>query len=127
MQGPPGTGKSQTIANIISECMARGKTVLFISDKMAALEVVYKRLQQANLSSFCLELHSSKANKQEVVSELFRSLEEHTVARKVPTLQEYENMKAFRGEPHSYINSLNQIKQPLQKSAYEVLGLFSNL
>ena len=74
MQGPPGTGKSQTIANIIAECIAHGKSVLFVSDKMAALEVVYKRLREVRLSHFCLELHSSKANKQEVVAELKRCL-----------------------------------------------------
>lgn len=44
MQGPPGTGKSQTITNIIAEAMADGKKVLFVSEKAAALQVVYKRL-----------------------------------------------------------------------------------
>ena len=127
MQGPPGTGKSQTIANIISEFIARGKTVLFVSDKMAALEVVYKRLQYANLSSFCLELHSSKANKQEVVSELYQSLEEHTLARRLPTYQDYENMKALRESLNNYVISLHQIRQPLQKSAYEILGQLAQL
>ena len=52
MKGPPGTGKSQTIANIIAECIANGKSVLFVSDKMAALEVVYKRLSEVGLSTF---------------------------------------------------------------------------
>jgi len=59
MHGPPGTGKSQTIANMIAECVARGKTVLFVSEKMAALEVVYKRLREVGLANFCLELHST--------------------------------------------------------------------
>ena len=77
MKGPPGTGKSQTIANIIAECIANGKSVLFVSDKMAALEVVYKRLSEVGLAHFCLELHSSKANKQQVVAELKRSLDEN--------------------------------------------------
>ena len=54
MQGPPGTGKSQTIANIIAESIAHGKSVLFVSDKMAALEVVYKRLSEVGLAHFCL-------------------------------------------------------------------------
>ena len=49
MQGPQGTPKSQTIANIIAECIARGKTVTFVSDKMAALDVVHKRLNQVKL------------------------------------------------------------------------------
>src|SRR5205807_5306905 len=68
--GPPGTGKSQTIANLIAESIARGQRVLFVSDKMAALEVVERRLREVGLGDFCLELHSHKANKREVVTEL---------------------------------------------------------
>ena len=63
MQGPPGTGKSQTITNIISEALADGKKVLFVSEKMAALQVVYRRLQEAHLGEFCLPLHSYKEKK----------------------------------------------------------------
>ena len=55
MHGPPGTGKSQTIANIISEYIATGKSVLFVSEKMAALEVVYNRLKEKDLDEYCLE------------------------------------------------------------------------
>ena len=63
LQGPPGTGKSQTITNIIAECLACGKKVLFVSEKLAALSVVYDKLKKAGLEEFCLELHSHKANK----------------------------------------------------------------
>lgn len=70
LQGPPGTGKSQTIANAIADALAAGRTVLFVSEKMAALEVVQRRLAQAGLGDFCLELHSSKASKREVVASL---------------------------------------------------------
>jgi len=68
--GPPGTGKSQTIANMISQCLANGKTVLFVSEKTAALEVVYRRLRGINLDKFCLQLHSNKARKLEVIQQL---------------------------------------------------------
>jgi hypothetical protein len=68
--GPPGTGKSQTIANMIAHTLAGGRTVLFVSEKVAALEVVYKRLQEAGLGEFCLELHSNKAKKIEVLGQL---------------------------------------------------------
>lgn len=70
LQGPPGTGKSQTITNIIAECLADGKTVLFVSEKMAALEVVKKRLDGSDLGDYCLELHSHKTNKRVVIDEL---------------------------------------------------------
>jgi len=74
VEGPPGTGKSQTIANIIAELLADGKRVLFVSEKMAALEVVKERLDSVGLGDFCLELHSRKARRKEVLSELEHSL-----------------------------------------------------
>ena len=70
IEGPPGTGKSQTISNLIAHLMAKGKTVLFVSEKMAALEVVYRRLEQIGLGRFCLQLHSNKANKRDVLNQL---------------------------------------------------------
>ena len=68
--GPPGTGKSQTITNMIVQCLAEGKTVLFVSEKMAALDVVYRRLKEVGVASSCLEIHSSKARKAEVLKQL---------------------------------------------------------
>lgn len=70
LSGPPGTGKSQTITNMVSQCLADGKSVLFVSEKMAALDVVYRRLTQIGLSELCLQLHSSKAQKTEVLDQL---------------------------------------------------------
>lgn len=75
IQGPPGTGKSQTIANIIASAVADGKTVLFVAEKMAALEVVKRRLDQAGVGDTCLELHSNKANKRILLEELRRTAE----------------------------------------------------
>ena len=73
IQGPPGTGKSQTIANIIAAAVADGKTVLFVAEKMAALEVVKRRLDSAGVGDACLELHSNKVNKRAVLEELRRT------------------------------------------------------
>ena len=63
IHGPPGTGKSQTITNLIAAALNQGKRVLFLAEKMAALEVVKSRLDEAELGHFVLELHSTKANK----------------------------------------------------------------
>ena len=73
IQGPPGTGKSQTIANIIADAVSGHKTVLFVSEKMAALEVVKRRLDEIHLGDACLELHSHKTNKRVVLDELKRT------------------------------------------------------
>jgi len=75
LHGPPGTGKSQTIANMIANALYKGKTVLFVAEKMAALNVVQKRLAAIGLDPFCLELHSNKTNKSAVLSELNKALE----------------------------------------------------
>ncbi len=73
IQGPPGTGKSQTIANVIASAIADGKTVLFVAEKMAALDVVKRRLDHAGVGDACLELHSNKANKRALLEELKRT------------------------------------------------------
>jgi primosomal protein N' len=75
MDGPPGTGKSQTIANMIGALMHAGKSVLFVSEKIAALDVVKNRLKDSGLESYLLELHSHKTNRKDVASELLRTLE----------------------------------------------------
>ncbi len=75
IQGPPGTGKSQTITNLIAAAVKDGRKVLFVAEKMAALEVVKRRLDSIELGAACLELHSNKANKRVVLGELARTLE----------------------------------------------------
>ncbi|MEO7674366.1 MAG: DUF4011 domain-containing protein, partial [Pyrinomonadaceae bacterium] len=74
LEGPPGTGKSQTITNLIAQALSLGKSVLFVAEKMAALDVVHRRLVDVGLGEFCLELHSSKANKRAVMHEIGNSL-----------------------------------------------------
>jgi very-short-patch-repair endonuclease len=68
--GPPGTGKSQTISNMIAHLLGTGRTVLFVSEKTAALNVVHRRLAEIGLGTFCLQLHSNKAKKAEVLAQL---------------------------------------------------------
>ncbi len=75
LHGPPGTGKSQTIANMICNALYAGKSVLFIAEKMAALSVVQNRLDKLGLSPFCLELHSDKAKKADVLRHLSETLD----------------------------------------------------
>ena len=68
--GPPGTGKSQTISNLIAHMLGKGKSVLFVSEKTAALDVVHRRLKEIGLGKFCLELHSNKTRKTDVHRQL---------------------------------------------------------
>ena len=75
VKGPPGTGKSQTITNIIASAVHDGKSVLFVAEKMAALNVVHKNLVREGLRDVALELHSRSANKRLVAQELGRTLD----------------------------------------------------
>ena len=75
VEGPPGTGKSQTITNLVAQTLHAGKTVLFVAEKMAALDVVHQRLQHAGLGEFCLELHSTRSSKREVIKSIAAALD----------------------------------------------------
>jgi hypothetical protein len=85
MQGPPGTGKSQTIANVIAEAIGQGKRVLFVSEKAAALDVVFRRLAASGLDEYCLMLHGEHAGRREVVQTLDRAL--NTALRPRPAMR----------------------------------------
>jgi hypothetical protein len=122
MHGPPGTGKSQTIANIISEYIAAGRSVLFVSEKMAALEVVYNRLKEKDLDEYCLELHSYKANKREVINELSRALTEHLKSSKGMSGEEIDRLKHRRTQLNTYVESLHKTRHPSNMSAYKLLN-----
>lgn len=121
MDGPPGTGKSQTIANMIAELLFAGKTVLFVSEKTAALEVVKRRLDRCGLGDFCLELHSAKANKRAVLDELGRCLELAAVAEP-DTEGPLGELAAARGRLNGFVAELHAVRQPLGWSAFRVHG-----
>jgi hypothetical protein len=101
IEGPPGTGKSQTITNLIAACISEGKKVLFVSEKLAALEVVKNRLTQAGLDPFVLELHSNKTNKKRVLEEIakrvdFNPQNSNNIHRLQVQLEEYrKDLKAY--------------------------------
>jgi very-short-patch-repair endonuclease len=119
MQGPPGTGKSQTITNIIAEMLAAGKRVLFVSQKMAALEVVQHRLNQAGLGDFCLQLHSHKRDKREVVKELIDSLDAPDVHVKPEYQTVLLELEQTRQQLNAYVKALHSPRFALHRSVFE--------
>ena len=120
MQGPPGTGKSQTITNIIAEALAEGKKVLFVSEKMAALQVVYRRLQEAHLGDFCLPLHSYKANKKEILEQIGANLKLKQTRVKDVAISNLEELLSIRQELNKYAEELHSLNPELNISCYEV-------
>jgi len=107
LHGPPGTGKSQTITNIIVDSIYKGKKVLFVAEKMAALSVVQKRLQAIGVDPFCLELHSNKSKKSTVLAQLKARTE--VIGRLSPTeyLAESERLHTLRSELSKYVEVLH--------------------
>jgi hypothetical protein len=75
IQGPPGTGKSQTITNLVADYIVRGKRILFVCEKRAAIDVVYHRLRQVGLHSLCCLIHDSQADKKDFIMDLKETFE----------------------------------------------------
>lgn len=127
MQGPPGTGKSQTITNIIAEGLADGKTILFVSEKAAALQVVYKRLTEVGLDDFCLALHSHKANKKEILDSIAANLKLPLKRMKDSVMFELTELFLNRQALNQYVHELHEEILPLEKSLYDAFGELSCL
>jgi very-short-patch-repair endonuclease len=106
--GPPGTGKSQTIANMIAQCLAEKKTVLFVAEKTAALDVVYRRLCEHNLGNSCLELHSNKSERKQFLEQLKKAWK----AQSPPTDRQWQTtsaqLKSKRDQLNRYVAELHK-------------------
>lgn len=126
IQGPPGTGKSQTITNVIAEFLGQGKTVLFVAEKMAALEVVKRRLDENHLGDAVLELHSHKATKQSVLKELGRTLDQGKPITK-DSSEDIEALKNIRDELNNYCDAVNRPLEPNGISFINSLGQYLEL
>ncbi|KQQ71626.1 DNA helicase [Xanthomonas sp. Leaf131] len=121
VQGPPGTGKSQTIANIISAAVAEGKRVLFVAEKMAALEVVKRRLDYVGVGVACLELHSNKANKRSLLEE-FRQTLNLGDPKRSSTAPIIEQLTERRDMLNAHVARLHEAHRPSELTPYKVFG-----
>lgn len=125
IHGPPGTGKSQTIANLIGMLLSDGKSVLFVSEKTAALDVVKRRLDKAGLGVFCLDLHSERGKSAQVYEQLAESL----------CFEEDKRTEFFAANRHknlqSHLNAtcqaLHEKRGILQLSVFDAAGRLSIL
>ena len=122
IEGPPGTGKSQTITNLIAAALARGKTVLFVAEKLAALEVVRRRLDDAGLGIFCLELHSHKTKKGALINDIGQRCaargtfkEPRELDLHLSTAEEKKRLLT------QYASLINQTVEPFGATVFEIL------
>jgi len=126
LEGPPGTGKSQTITNLIAHCLTEGKTVLFVSEKMAALDVVYRRLSGVGLGRYCLELHSNKAHKGKVLAQLEASLLHFDEEGADEWQREARHLGELRRELNTYARALH-VPRATGDTAFRALSRLTGL
>lgn len=124
VHGPPGTGKSQTIANIIATFLAEGKTVLFVSEKTAALDVVKRRLDEKQLGVFCLDLHSERGRKANVYHQLQQSVDDRRAVRQLDF--DYAALAERRLQLNRMVRALHLVRQPLDRTIFQVQGRFAS-
>ncbi|MFI5527283.1 DUF4011 domain-containing protein [Kitasatospora sp. NPDC051853] len=127
MDGPPGTGKSQTITNIIAGLLDQGRTVLFVSEKAAALDVVRNRLKDVGLDDYVLALHSNTMGRKQVAQELGRALDAPPRSFPRAGTNERSTAKGLREELSGYAAAMNEPRAGLGRSLHTVLGSISLL
>ena len=126
IQGPPGTGKSQTITNLIAEAIMRNKTVLFVAEKMAALEVVKRRLDSVHIGDACLELHSHTANKRAVLDELKRTCTLGKPQFEDPN-EKRQLLEDRRRRLNGYVQAVNTIVGETGFTPHELIGMLDRI
>lgn len=128
--GPPGTGKSQTISNLIATLAARGRSVLFVAEKRAAIEAVVERLNNRGLGDLVLDLHDGATNRRKVAEDLQRTLAATGNALEPDLTRLHQQLSRRRDELEAYADQLHLKVAPWDISAFEaqsrILGIPAN-
>jgi very-short-patch-repair endonuclease/DNA polymerase III delta prime subunit len=129
VRGPPGTGKSQTIANLIGSLIARGKRVLFVAEKRAAIEAVVKRLDAQKVGDLVLDLHGGIGSRRQFASTIGAALAASRSAPRIDRSPEQRKLEKRRDELNGYVRALHEEREPWGITLYELraqlLGLES--
>ena len=126
LYGPPGTGKSQTITNMIANALYHDKRVLFVAEKMAALEVVQRRLAKIGLDPFCLELHSNKVSKTHFLDQMKKALDVTRIKSPEDFEQLSQQLFADRQQLIKYMENLHR-KHSNGYSLYDTISEFLSI
>jgi hypothetical protein len=127
ISGPPGTGKSQTISNLIAELVAGGKTVLFVAEKRAALDVVLNRLRDAGLGHLCLDCHGADISRKLIAQQLQQTLE---LIRDSPVPNDAEPHRQFvdrRDRLNAHVRVMHEPRPPSAMSLHAMYGSLMRL
>lgn len=124
VEGPPGSGKSQTIVNVIANAMAAGQKVLFVAEKMAALEVVRSRIEDVGLGDYVLSLHATRSGREEVIKSVKNGLERRRtnapdVSRLPKVIADYRRIRSILD---GYVGKLTKSYEGAGEKVYRVIG-----
>jgi very-short-patch-repair endonuclease len=119
VRGPPGTGKSQTIANLIATALARGQTVLFVAEKRAAIDAVFRRLKASGLDGLLLDLHGGAGNRRQLAENLARSLHVIGVVPRATYDAAFEDLVRKRRTLNEHVEAVHRPREPWGISLYE--------
>jgi very-short-patch-repair endonuclease len=121
--GPPGTGKSQTIANAIGAMVARGKSVLFVAEKRAAIDVVIRRLNDVGLGDLVMDYHGTGHKKKELLDKIRTVLP--LLQQRGTTAYDASALEAARTRLVEHSSKLHQKLPGIELSPYELLCMRS--
>ncbi len=127
IHGPPGTGKSQTIANLVASLAAAGKSVLFVAEKRAALQVVLKRLKQVGLDKIAIDLHGADVSPKRVMEQVSAALSGVRQAIPVDCDRMHQQYVERRDRLNRHVESLHRKRKPSGMSVYQLQGLLLRL
>ncbi len=122
--GPPGTGKSQTIVNVITDAIVKNKKVLVVSQKKAALDVVYSRLGTLNESAMYIndEAKEKKAFYEKIYA-LHKRLVHGRKAEIEPRQNEFDELEGKIAEEQQTLEKMYSLlndKRPFGLSLAEM-------
>ncbi len=120
IQGPPGTGKSQTIANLITALMARGKRILFVAEKRAAIEAVTKRLDFVGLSELVMDMHGGITSRRDFAQNLSQTLNQVSSIPAQNNSELHLRLRRSRDTLIAHDTALHEPRTPWQLSVYEI-------
>ncbi len=124
IDGPPGTGKSQTIANLIASLSARGKRVLFVAEKRAAIDAVLDRLNRVGLADLVLDLHDGAGSKRKLAADLARTLAATASIAKPDMTAAQEKLVRTR---HALVDRADALHAPREPWGVSVYDIFAQL
>jgi very-short-patch-repair endonuclease len=122
IDGPPGTGKSQTIANLIATLSARGKRVLFVAEKRAAIAAVLDRLERSGLTDLVLDLHDGTGSKRKLAADLARTLDMTASIARPNVTAAQETLVRNRDVLLDRVAALHSLREPWGLSVYDILA-----